>query len=90
MSQLYSRIKTVTLILGLFLIDTLGLSCLSITFFKQQDLTLAQQYIPTIKHRNLVIDLGNRVKTKVQRVMKWICSYCHSIMDKTNITEFIK
>jgi uncharacterized protein len=65
-SQLYSRIKSVTLVLGLFLIGTLGLSCLSTTFFKQQDLTLAQQYIPTIKQRNLVIDLENGVKTDVR------------------------
>lgn len=27
---------------------------------------LAQQYIQTIKHRNLVIDLGNGVKTNAQ------------------------
>jgi pimeloyl-ACP methyl ester carboxylesterase len=56
----------VTLTLGLFLIGTLGLSCLSTTFFKQQDHALAQQYIPTIKYRNLVIDLGNGVKTNAQ------------------------
>jgi hypothetical protein len=56
----------VTLTLGLSLIGTLGLSCLSTTFFKQQDHVLAQQYIPTIKHRNLVIDLGNGVKTNAQ------------------------
>lgn len=55
-----------TLIFGLFLIGTLGLSCLSTTFFKQQDLAIAQQYIPTIKHRNLVIDLGNGLKTNAQ------------------------
>jgi hypothetical protein len=48
------------------LIGTLGLSCLSTTFFKQQDHILAQQYIPTIKYRNLVIDLGNGVKTSAQ------------------------
>jgi uncharacterized protein len=56
----------VTLILALFLIGTLVLSCLSTAFFKQQDHALAQQYIPTIKHRNLVIDLGNGVKTNAQ------------------------
>ncbi len=55
-----------TLTLGLFLLGTLGLSCLSTTFFKQQDHTLAQQYIPTIKYRNLIIDLGNGVKTNAQ------------------------
>ncbi len=31
---------------------------------KQED--LAQQYIQTIKYRNLVIDLGNGVKTNAQ------------------------
>ena len=66
MSQLYSRTKSVTLTLGLFFIGTLGLSCLSTTFFKQQDQVLAQQYIPTIKYRDLVIDLGNGVKTNAQ------------------------
>ena len=55
-----------TLTLGLFLIGTLGLSCLSTTFFKQQGHILAQQYIPTIKYRDLVIDLGNGVKTNAQ------------------------
>ncbi|MGC1932012.1 MAG: alpha/beta hydrolase, partial [Candidatus Nitrosopolaris sp.] len=44
----------------------LGLSCLSTSIFKQQDQALAQQYIQTIKHRNLVIDLGNGLKTNVQ------------------------
>ncbi|MGB7954205.1 MAG: alpha/beta fold hydrolase, partial [Candidatus Nitrosopolaris sp.] len=34
--------------------------------FKQQDQALAQQYIQTIKYRNLVIDLGNGVKTNAQ------------------------
>jgi uncharacterized protein len=71
-SQLYSRTKSVTLTLGLFLIGTLGLSCLSTTFFKQQDLTLAQQYIPTIKYRNLIIDLGNGVKTNAQLTLPTI------------------
>ena len=61
-----------TLTLGLFLIGTLGLSCLSTTFFKQQDLTLAQQYIPTIKYRNLIIDLGNGVKTNAQLTLPTI------------------
>ena len=58
--------KSVTLALGLFLIGTHGSSCLSTAFFKQQDHALAQQYIPTIKYRNLVIDLGNGVKTNAQ------------------------
>jgi dienelactone hydrolase len=50
----------------LFLIGVLALSCLSTCIFKQQDLVLAQQYIQTIKYRNLVIDLGNGVKTNAQ------------------------
>src|SRR5438093_10587769 len=55
-----------TLSMGLFLIGILGLSCLSTSIFKQQDGALAQQYIQTIKYRNLVIDLGNGVKTNAQ------------------------
>ena len=42
------------------------LSCLSTSIFKQQDGAIAQQYIQTIKYRNLVIDLGNGVKTNAQ------------------------
>ena len=52
--------------MGLLLIGVLGLSCLSTSIFKQQDGTLAQLYIQTIKYRNLVIDLGNAVKTNPQ------------------------
>jgi uncharacterized protein len=55
-----------TLSLGLSLIGILGLSCISTSIFKQQDQALAQQYIQTIKYRNLVIDLGNGVKTNAQ------------------------
>jgi len=55
-----------TLSMGLFLIGILGLSCLSTGIFKQQDGALAQQYIQTIKYRNLVIDLGNGLKTNAQ------------------------
>src|SRR5437870_2118100 len=55
-----------TLSMGLFLIATLALCCLSTGIFKQQDGALAQQYIQTIKYRNLVIDLGNGVKTNAQ------------------------
>lgn len=66
MSQLYFCTKRVTQSLGLFLIGVLGLSCLSTSIFKQQDHALAQQNIPTIKYRNLVIDLGNGVKTNAQ------------------------
>src|SRR5215467_9974624 len=58
--------KTMTLSLGLFLIGMLGLSCLSTSIFNQQDQALAQQYIQTIKYRNLVIDLGNGLKTNAQ------------------------
>ena len=52
--------------LGLLLIAILTLSCLYTSIFKQQDGALAQQYIHTIKYRNLVIDLGNGVKTNAQ------------------------
>ena len=48
------------------MISTLALSCLSTSIFKQQDGALAQQYIQTIKHRDLVIDLGNGLKTNAQ------------------------
>jgi uncharacterized protein len=53
--------------LGILLIATLALSCLSSTILKEQNKeALAQQYIPTIKYRNLVIDLENGVKTNAQ------------------------
>ena len=52
--------------MGLFLIAILALSCLSTSIFKRQDQALAQQYIQTIKYRNLVIDLGNGIKTNAQ------------------------
>src|SRR2546428_1065414 len=55
-----------TLSVGLFLIGILGLSCLSTSIFKQQNQAIAQQYIQTIKYRNLVINLGNGVKTNAQ------------------------
>ena len=48
------------------MIGILALSCLSTSIFKQQDQALAQQYVQTIKSRNLVIDLGNGVKTSAQ------------------------
>jgi hypothetical protein len=48
------------------LLCCLGLSCLSTSIFKQQDQALAQQSIQTIKYRNLVIDLGNGLKTNAQ------------------------
>src|SRR6476661_3903746 len=50
----------------LLLITTLALSCLSTSIFRQQDQALAQQSIQTIKYKNLVIDLGNSVKTNAQ------------------------
>jgi predicted esterase len=52
--------------MGLFVIGILALYCLSTSIFKQQDQALAQQYLQTIKYRNLVIDLGNGLKTKAQ------------------------
>ena len=48
------------------MIATLALSCLSTSIFRQQDGALAQQDIQTIKHRDLVIDLGNGLKTNAQ------------------------
>src|SRR5215469_9249641 len=54
------------LFLGLFLIALLVLSFPSVSIFKQQNMVMAQQYVQTIKYRNLVIDLGNGVKTKAQ------------------------
>jgi len=60
------KTKIEVLFLGLFLIVILGLSSLSTSIFKEQSQALAQQYIPTIKYRNLVIDLGNGVKTNAQ------------------------
>jgi pimeloyl-ACP methyl ester carboxylesterase len=54
----------------LLLIGTLSLSCLSTTSSilnqQRQNQALAQQYIPTIKYRDLVIDLGNGVNTNAQ------------------------
>ena len=45
----------------------LALSCLSTSIFNERNNdTLAQSYVQTIKHRNLVIDLGNGVKTNAQ------------------------
>ena len=43
----------------------LALSCVSTTIFKQ-DQALAQSFVQTIKYRNLVIDLGNGLKTNAQ------------------------
>jgi uncharacterized protein len=52
--------------MGLLLMAILALSCISTIIFKQQNQALAQSYVQTIKFRNLVIDLGNGVKTKAQ------------------------
>jgi len=53
--------------LGLFLMAILILSCLSTIIFNQRNNdAIAQQDVKTIKHRNLVIDLGNGVKTNAQ------------------------
>jgi pimeloyl-ACP methyl ester carboxylesterase len=60
------KTRSTTLTLGLFLITTLVISCLSTIVFNLQNRVLAQQYIPTTKYRNLVMDLGNGVKTKAQ------------------------
>jgi hypothetical protein len=60
------RTKAITLSLGLFLIGLLTLSCLSTSIFKQQDQALAQQYIQTIKYRNLVIDLAECLRFYAQ------------------------
>jgi len=60
------KTRSTTLTLGLFLITTLVISCLSTIVFNLQNRVLAQQHIPTTKYRNLVMDLGNGVKTKAQ------------------------
>jgi alpha-beta hydrolase superfamily lysophospholipase len=67
------RAKAMILSMGLFFIGILGFSCLFTTSIfnqqqqqQQQNQALAQQYIPTIKYRNLVIDLGNGLKTNAQ------------------------
>lgn len=60
------RTRSTTLSLGLFLITMLALSCLSTSIFNLQNQALAQSYVQTIKDRNLVIDLGDGVKTNAQ------------------------
>jgi uncharacterized protein len=60
------KAKTMAISNGLFLIGILGLSLLSVSIFKQQNVVMAQQYIKTIKYRNLVINLGDGVKTNAQ------------------------
>jgi hypothetical protein len=60
------RRNRVTLSIGLLLIAILVLSCLAATISKGQQTALAQPFIQTIKYRNLVIDLGNGLKTNAQ------------------------
>ena len=60
------RTKSITLSLELLLICILASSFLSTTVFKEQQTVLAQPSVQTIKYRNLVIDLGNGVKTEAQ------------------------
>jgi uncharacterized protein len=49
------------------LIGILTLSCISLSsIFTRQNQALAQSYLQTLKYRNLVIDLGNGVKTNAQ------------------------
>ena len=51
----------------LMLIAMLALSCLSFAIIEgRNNGVLAQQYLQTIKYRNLVIDLGNGIKTDAQ------------------------
>jgi hypothetical protein len=44
----------------------LASSCLAATTFEEQQIPVAQQFKQTVKYRNLVIDLGNGVKTSAQ------------------------
>jgi hypothetical protein len=48
------------------MICILASSSLGITISKEQHTALVQPYIQTIKHQNLVIDLGKGVKTNAQ------------------------
>jgi pimeloyl-ACP methyl ester carboxylesterase len=53
--------------LGLLLTAIIILSCLSTTIFNQRNNeAIAQQDVQTTKHRDIVIDLGNGVKTNAQ------------------------
>jgi uncharacterized protein len=55
-----------TLSNGLLLIAILAFSCLAASIIKGQQGALAQSFIKITKDRNLVIDLGNGVKTNAQ------------------------
>jgi uncharacterized protein len=57
---------------GLLLISIIALSFVSTSIFKQQDQLLAQQYIETVKYRDLVIDLDDGVKTNAQLTLPGI------------------
>ena len=64
---MHSCAKSGTLSLGLFLIVLSALSSLSTIISNQRNNeAVAQQDVQTIKYRNLVIDLGNGVKTNAQ------------------------
>ena len=68
--ELY-KTRTMTFSIGLLLIVMLVSSCTcTIGNCREQQTTLTQQYIQTIKYRNLVIDLGNGVKTKAQLTLQ--------------------
>ena len=72
-SQLYRTKNRAPL--GLLLISTLALSCLSTTIFNERNNeAVSQQYIQTIKHRDLVLDLGNGLKTNAQLTLPAIGS----------------
>jgi uncharacterized protein len=55
-----------TLSIGLLLIALLAFSSLAASIIKGQQSALAQSFIQITKDRNLVIDLGNGVKTNAQ------------------------
>jgi len=63
--ELY-KTRTMTFSIGLLLIAMLVSSCSCTGNCREQQTALTQQYIQTIKYRNLLIDLGNGVKTKAQ------------------------
>jgi pimeloyl-ACP methyl ester carboxylesterase len=66
LQQELGRTKRLTLSLGLFLICMLALSCLSTCIFNLQNHTLAQSDLQTTKYRDVVIDLGNGLKTNAR------------------------
>jgi hypothetical protein len=67
MIKLSSKASTISL--GLLLVAArLSLSCLlsNSTFNNYSTSALAQPFIQTVKHRDLVIDLGNGIQTNAQ------------------------